>query len=377
MKILIIGGGVAGCAMAGFANKYHLGQVTLVERTNQLGNMGYLVGLWGNGRKILRELGIEHAIIAKSGAEITSTRFEDRQGRLIKAVSFAGFREFGGNVAVTRADLQQALLTTINKGIEIKLTTTVTKLEQTPDAVAVELSDATQGQFDLVVAADGINSSTRDRVFGPGFKKYYGSAVWAYWLPETLKFARQFSQVRGNGKSYNLAHVGNQAMVWFQADVIPGTLTSAEQRKHKLYELFGDFNEQARELLRVMPAAANIFYDDLAYIDMPLWHKARVALMGDAQHAMSPVLGMGVSLALEDAYVLARELRDSPDIPSALQKYAIQRQNRLEKMQKIQRRLGSLSTTGVLKEKLGTILISLAPASFFLSPLRKFVAEKI
>src|SRR5207247_7090784 len=50
MKILIVGAGVGGCALVGFIQKYNLGEVTLVERTEQLGNMGYLIALWGNGR---------------------------------------------------------------------------------------------------------------------------------------------------------------------------------------------------------------------------------------------------------------------------------------------------------------------------------------
>lgn len=56
MKILIVGGGVAGTALAGFLKKH--ADVTLVDKAPQWGDIGYAIALWGNGRKILGKLGI-------------------------------------------------------------------------------------------------------------------------------------------------------------------------------------------------------------------------------------------------------------------------------------------------------------------------------
>lgn len=67
--------------------------------------------------------------------------------------------------------------------------------------------------------------------------------------------------------------------------------------------------------------------------EMPLgalWHRGRTLLIGDAAHAASPATGQGASMALEDAVVLAKALRDLPDAASAFAAYERHRRPRVE-----------------------------------------------
>jgi len=70
MKILIIGGGVAGPAFAGFTKKYDLGEVVLIERAPEFHTIGYVIALWGNGRRILKKLDMDRDVAEKLGYEI-------------------------------------------------------------------------------------------------------------------------------------------------------------------------------------------------------------------------------------------------------------------------------------------------------------------
>lgn len=64
----------------------------------------------------------------------------------------------------------------------------------------------------------------------------------------------------------------------------------------------------------------------------PLWYTGRVVLVGDAIHAVSPSAGQGASLALEDAIVLAKCLRDREGLPQAFAAYERLRRERVERM---------------------------------------------
>lgn len=71
-----------------------------------------------------------------------------------------------------------------------------------------------------------------------------------------------------------------------------------------------------------------IFHDRLCQVRAPTWVKGHVVLIGDAAHALHPIMGMGASLALEDAQALAESLREKP-LPAALHRYADERKARV------------------------------------------------
>jgi 2-polyprenyl-6-methoxyphenol hydroxylase-like FAD-dependent oxidoreductase len=78
-------------------------------------------------------------------------------------------------------------------------------------------------------------------------------------------------------------------------------------------------------------------------VEMPplsTWYKGRVVLVGDAAHAMGPHSGQGGSMAMEDSIVLAKCLRDIPDIATAFATYQEIRKERVEYVVDVTRRTG-------------------------------------
>jgi 2-polyprenyl-6-methoxyphenol hydroxylase-like FAD-dependent oxidoreductase len=122
MKILIVGGGVSGLSLAGLLRKYGIGTVTLVEQAPDFRNAGYVIGLWGNGRRVLRELGIDRRIIEQEGYEISWTAFHDRHGKLLKSFPLNTFSEFGPPAIISRSALQRGIVGTIS-GVEVRFGT--------------------------------------------------------------------------------------------------------------------------------------------------------------------------------------------------------------------------------------------------------------
>ena len=91
---------------------------------------------------------------------------------------------------------------------------------------------------------------------------------------------------------------------------------------------------------------------------LPAWHRGAVCLLGDAAHAIGPHVGQGASLALEDAFVLAKCLRDLPEASYAFSTFERLRRARVEPIIKQSRRTGQQKTpTGWLGRRIRDVVL--------------------
>ena len=83
-----------------------------------------------------------------------------------------------------------------------------------------------------------------------------------------------------------------------------------------LVDLFAEDDSPAAEIIHATPGKLSGWatYD---LPSVPTWHRGSMIVIGDAAHATAPSSGQGASMAIEDAVVLARCLRDLPEIPHA------------------------------------------------------------
>jgi len=95
-------------------------------------------------------------------------------------------------------------------------------------------------------------------------------------------------------------------------------------------DLFADFGQPVQQYLAAIGGDGEIHCSPIEWLPAPAWHSGRVVLIGDAAHAMSPMMGQGGCMAIEDAHVLAEELRNAGDIPAAIAAYEKRRGPRVE-----------------------------------------------
>ncbi len=377
-KILIVGGGIAGPTLAIQLKKHNVPcEVTLIEQAPEFKNIGYSIAVWGNGRNILREIGIDDDVIARGGYEMPWEAFETKDHKVVQAFSFKHFQRFGPTIAIPRAVLHKTLIEQLDPGI-IKLNTKIAAIHKnSKEGVDVEFSDGTTHHYDLLVAADGVHSWTREHVFGPGFVKPYGYSFWLFWIPPGFTLSRGAVGIGGNGKLVFSYPGQDTGVVMLGMRRKPGEFDDPETRKERLTEYFKEFGPALKEMIQGVPSGKDMLYSEASYVSLSTWYKDRVVLIGDAQHAISPLTGMGASLAMEDACVLAQELGRQTDIDDALALFAARRSPRIRKFQKGATALDQWVMATGFKAWLRDTIFPLISPSFFLKPIEKLLKERI
>lgn len=150
-------------------------------------------------------------------------------------------------------------------------------------------------------------------------------------------------------------------------------------RRTRLEALFASFPDWAHSALLTSGDPA-IWHDDFLDIRLPRWTQGRVALVGDAAHALLPSAGVGASLAIESACVLADELSraSSIRIPEALLRYERRRRSRVDRVQSQSRQLmWMVRPRNALTVGLRNALLRAVPQSLFLSMFKPLMDSAI
>jgi 2-polyprenyl-6-methoxyphenol hydroxylase-like FAD-dependent oxidoreductase len=141
-----------------------------------------------------------------------------------------------------------------------------------------------------------------------------------------------------------------------------------ETRRKRLHDYAKGFGQDVHDLIDAVDPA-EVYHSDLMYVPMGPWVKGRVALIGDARHAISPLTGRGANIALEDASVLAAmlgEMRSPQDLPATLQRFSMAR---TERVNAIRNHLHNVERIMLLRSPIlcavRTALLAFLPPSIF------------
>jgi FAD-dependent urate hydroxylase len=328
-RVLIVGGGIAGLALAPMLARAGV-SLEVIEREPAWRPSGTGIYLPGNAARALRALGLE-AHVASRAVEIPWQRFRDQRGRLLFEVDVAElWRSVGPCLAIHRADLHELLLEAAGD-VPIRLGLTVNRVTDQDRIVSVELSDGTSGDYDLVVAADGIGSAVRRLTFGPtALPRPVGQIGWRFLAPRPPELTT-WSVMLGRRTAFLTLPIGDDRVYCYCDVVSPRDPDSAEyDPAERLRQLFSEFAEPAPTLLDALDAAADIHVSTIEEVALDSWAREHVVLIGDAAHATSPNMAQGAAMALEDALVLTDCLQRIPAIPDAIAAFQARRRPRTD-----------------------------------------------
>ncbi|MET0426079.1 MAG: FAD-dependent monooxygenase [Actinoplanes sp.] len=308
--VLISGASVAGPALA-----YWLGragyQATVVERAPELRDGGQNIDIRGAAREVLRRMELEDAVRAAGTGE-QGTRIVDDRGRT-RASFPASHNDTGGATAeleILRGDLSRLLVE--KSTTEYVFGTTITGLDQDADGVTVSFDQGPDRRFDLVVLAEGMRSRTRALVFGEEPRiRFLGMYTSYFTIPRRAGDSDWWEWFNApGGRNVGLRpdnHGTIRATLSFLSEPRGFEDRTPEEQKQLLRRVFRDAGGPAPRVLEAL-GDAEVYFENLGQVRAPRWHDGRVVLLGDAAHCASPLSGMGTSLALVGAYVLAGEL---------------------------------------------------------------------
>jgi 2-polyprenyl-6-methoxyphenol hydroxylase-like FAD-dependent oxidoreductase len=325
MKVVICGAGIAGLTLANRLSA--LGDdVVLLERASGPRSQGYMIDFFGTGYDAAEAMGLLPAIEGVA-YRIEEGSLVDAHGRRRAGVPYVKFAEAVGGrmLSVMRPDLEKVLRDNLPAEVDLRFGAAVVGLAQHGETVTVTIGDGTEMTADLVVGADGIHSSVRRLAFGdePKFLRYLGfhTAAFVFDSPEVARDVHDrfaLTDTVGRQMGFYALRDGEVAAFAVHRTADPTLPVDVRAAVRDTYRGLGWLAPQA---LDRCPPTEQIYYDQVAQIQMPSWSSGRVVLVGDACHAVSLLAGQGASLGMAGAYLLADRLHDVSSVERALAEY--------------------------------------------------------
>ncbi|GAT68092.1 FAD-dependent oxidoreductase [Planomonospora sphaerica] len=345
---MIIGGGIAGPVTAMALRQAGIDSDVYEAYDRGADGVGAFLTLAVNGLEALRLLGL-HDLVCELGVDTPRMEMSNGRGRLL-----ASFRQPGRTLK--RADLYRALRDeAVRRGVRVHYGKRLTDAETTVDGVRAVFADGSTAEGDLLVGADGLRSRTRTLI-DPGAPRARHVG-----LLNTGGFARGVTVPGRPGTNHfifgrrcffgYLVHPDGEVW-WFanppsRREPTPEELAAITpaQWRARLVELFRD---DTGPMLDIIGATEHILpgWNTYDFPTVPRWSGGRMVIIGDAAHATSPSSGQGASMAIEDAVVLAKCLRDVPGTRDAFAAFERLRRTRVERVVAQGRRNGSGKAPG-------------------------------
>ncbi|WP_375272638.1 FAD-dependent monooxygenase [Sphingomonas sp.] len=326
LNVLITGASVAGNALAWWLGRDGAA-VTVVERAPAFRDGGQNVDVRGVGRAVMREMGLEQAALERGTGE-TGTAWVDADGRI--AACFPTDEHTGdgptAEMEILRGDLARLLYDAASGRARYRFGDHVTAVAQTADGVDVSVASGTKERYDAVIVAEGVGSATRDLVFpGENWPRWMNLAIAYFTIPRAPDDDRLWRWFHApGGRSVSLRpdrHGTTRAMLTVQKPPGGEEGWSVERQKAWLRETFADAGWQSNRVLAGMAETDDFYFDTLRQVRMPRWSNGRVVLCGDAAWCVTPIGGVGTTLAVTGARVLAGEIARGTDLATAFSCY--------------------------------------------------------
>lgn len=299
MKVVVAGAGIGGLLAArALAQRGHA--VVLVERATAFRPVGAGIILATNALATLDALGLD---VRPAGRRLGKLDIVNEAGAVISPLVLP---EGGPLEACSfhRAELHERLVAALPPSVEVRLGVELDAIEVGAAGTALRFTDGSHLHVDLVIGADGAHSRVRAALHPEAKLRYSGQTCWRTVVPAPDLAGTSEAWGQGGHRFGTVPLRDGRAYLFLVSPAEEGAPTPPWA---ELAARFGAFGGDAA---RVWPGvrAEGLVHHDLHELDAPVWGTPRAWLLGDAAHAMTPNLGQGAAMAIEDVGALALHL---------------------------------------------------------------------
>ena len=353
-RILVVGGGIAGAATALALHKAGIDTAVFEAHPTSGEDIGAFLTLASNGMFALAQLDAA-AAVAAVGFPLTSMRVSDGTGTQLAVAPLGEHQDpLLRYRCLRRAELAAALRAeAVRRGIPVRHGARLAGVRVDETGITARFADGATARGGVLIGADGVHSRVRTLIDpDAAAPRYAGQRVFYGYTTDAappVVDSERIEMVRGSAAAFGFAVSPAGETFWF-ARVSAPELTATELAE-------GSAASWRASLVPMLRADATPAADIVAATgerllvtnarDLPgvaRWRSARMLLVGDAAHAASPATGQGASLAVEDAVVLAKALRDVGDVDRALTVYEALRRPRVERNIEVSARMSAART---------------------------------
>lgn len=328
----MLGGGPAGMATAlALLKAGH--NVIVYERYKEARPAGNILNLWPPPIKALRDMGVD---IKDLGAPCHGT-FRNAKGLVRAEVRLPDHvnQEYGGGfIGLLRPDLYKRMLSAVPEGT-MQFGRLVERIESETDVVRLHFSDGQVQEVDVLIGADGIDSSVRKHLWGNTPKRPHNLHVIGGFTFESMPEAEIGEVVLSHSRTVqgtysSILSEGRKGFQWWMLeawpDEKPGPVDLHQHAKHLAME----FSPVLQQMINVTKQENLQRWPIRDRIPIQQWSKGRVTLAGDAAHPTSPYAAYGAGMSICDGYFLGQclagvDLKNTEAVESALLSYESKR----------------------------------------------------
>ena len=359
-KAIIIGCGIAGPSLAIMLKQIGIDS-DIYESEKSTSDFGIL-SFSPNAVRAVKTLGIYDMLEADPSPNVYFYNHGGKQIKMPDMRTELKKAKVNDGMMLRRSHVIQILTQkTAEKEILIHFEKKLVGILEENDHIVAVFSDGTKAKGDFLIGCDGPFSKTRKIIMPEVSSPTYTGRIWigadVRGLVQHDLSPNAFHMTFGK-KIYSGSLVfSDKKTVWWTNVPCPANKLrefkslSPEDLTQRLLELHKNDHDL---ILKFINSAKNRHIRIPLYVisHLDAWHKSRVCLIGDAAHATSPFIGQGAAMAMEDAIVLAKCLRDISSLEDAFEKFENLRKQRTERIVKTSEQSGKFMTSTNLVGKL-------------------------